>query len=497
MQKKFITNLALLLFLNLLVKPFWILGIDRSVQNVVGAEDYGFYFTILNFSFLFSILLDLGITNFNNRNIAQNNHLLNKHFSGLVGLKIIIAALYLLVTFTVGYFIGYNSTQFKMLLWISFNQFLLSFLLYLRSNISGLLLFKTDSFLSILDKLLMILFCSILLWGNVTENAFQIEWFVYAQTAAYLISVIIASAIVIRKASFTKLNWNRAFLMMILKKSFPFALLVLVMRFNYKIDSVMIERLIPGNEGDRQVGIYAMAYRLLDASHMFAFLFAGLLLPIFSNMLKHKEPIEKMVQLSLTLLIIISSILAIGSFFYNHEIINLLYTQHFDENTALFQERLEEASIILQILMFSFIAISSSYVFGTLLTANNNMKHMNIIAIISMVLGVALNLVMIPKLQATGAAYASLASMFSGVIMQIIAAKIIFRFNFNYKYIGKLTLFIGGVFVFNFLSKKLSWDWMVNFMIMATASVLLAFVLRFLNLKELYYQLKPTKDEPQ
>ncbi len=35
MQKKFITNLALLLLLNLLIRPFWILGIDRAVQNAV------------------------------------------------------------------------------------------------------------------------------------------------------------------------------------------------------------------------------------------------------------------------------------------------------------------------------------------------------------------------------------------------------------------------------------------------------------------------------
>ena len=69
MQKKFVTNLALLLFLNLLIKPFWILGIDRSVQNSVGAADYGMYFALFNFSFLLNIILDFGITNFNNKNI--------------------------------------------------------------------------------------------------------------------------------------------------------------------------------------------------------------------------------------------------------------------------------------------------------------------------------------------------------------------------------------------------------------------------------------------
>ena len=38
MKRKFVINLALVLFLNLLVKPFWIFGIDRTVQNVVGAD---------------------------------------------------------------------------------------------------------------------------------------------------------------------------------------------------------------------------------------------------------------------------------------------------------------------------------------------------------------------------------------------------------------------------------------------------------------------------
>ena len=41
MQKKFFTNLTLLILLNLLVKPFAIFGIDLTIQNRVGAENYG------------------------------------------------------------------------------------------------------------------------------------------------------------------------------------------------------------------------------------------------------------------------------------------------------------------------------------------------------------------------------------------------------------------------------------------------------------------------
>ncbi|NTV84305.1 MAG: polysaccharide biosynthesis protein, partial [Bacteroidales bacterium] len=168
MQKKFLVNLALLLLLNFLIKPFWIFGIDRTVQNTVGLSDYGFYFTIFNFAFLFYILLDAGITNFNNRNIAQHVHLLNKHFSSMVILKFMLCAVYVAVTFIVALIIGYKGQQLVLLAWIGFNHFLLSFILYLRSNISGMLMFFTDSLLSVLDRALMIVICAVLLWGGIT-----------------------------------------------------------------------------------------------------------------------------------------------------------------------------------------------------------------------------------------------------------------------------------------------------------------------------------------
>ena len=77
MNRKFVTNLALLLLLNLLIKPFWIFGIDRSVQNTVGAGEYGLYLALFNWALIFNIVLDIGITNFNKELILKN---LNEKF---------------------------------------------------------------------------------------------------------------------------------------------------------------------------------------------------------------------------------------------------------------------------------------------------------------------------------------------------------------------------------------------------------------------------------
>jgi O-antigen/teichoic acid export membrane protein len=483
MQKKFLTNLGLLLFLNLLVKPFWVLGIDRSVQNTVGSEEFGFYFSILNFSFLFNILLDLGITNFNNRNIAQNTQLLNKHFSSILILKLLLGVLYIVISFVIGMVIGYDSRQFYILAWVAFNQFLLSFILYLRSNITGLLMFKTDSMLSVLDRLLMILFCSILLWGNLTEKTFRIEWFVYAQTLAYGITVGTAMIIVIKRSAFRRLHWNKPFLIMILKKSLPFALLVLLMAQYNRMDTVIIERILPEAIGKQQAGVYAQAFRLLDAANMIAFLFAVILLPIFSRMIKLKESVENLVKLSFSMLFSISVITAVGSFFYGAQLIEWLYPIHMDELTVEYEKRLEEASLIFRVLMFGFIGISTTYVFGTLLTANGSLKQLNIVASVGVIISLTLNLTLVPGFQAIGSAFASLSAQSVTAIAQIILVILIFRFRANYRFIIELVLFSAGVAVMGYLSQMTGLSWKISLLLFISASIVLAIFLEMLDIR--------------
>ena len=120
-QKDFVFNLCLLIFLNLLVKPFWMLGVDVGVQNSVGAADYGIYFSILNFTLLFNMVLDMGTTNFNNRNIARNNQLLDKHLSSYIILRLLLGLAYFAVIFAVALLIGYRGIQLRLLFWIGLN----------------------------------------------------------------------------------------------------------------------------------------------------------------------------------------------------------------------------------------------------------------------------------------------------------------------------------------------------------------------------------------
>lgn len=419
-QKDFVFNLCLLIFLNLLVKPFWMLGVDVGVQNSVGAESYGFYFSILNFTLLFNMVLDMGTTNFNNRNIAQNNQLLDKHLSNYIILRLLLGVVYFVVIFAVALLIGYRGFQLKLLFWIGLNQFLSAFLLYLRSNISALLMFKTDSVISVTDRLLMILFCGVLLWGNITDQPFRIEWFVWCQTAAYLVTIAIALVIVLRKAHLRKLNWNTAFFLVIIKKSLPYALITLLMASYYRIDSVLLERLLPRDIAASQAGIYASAFRLLDALVMIAYLFSVILLPLFSKMLKQKEDVVPVVRTSFSFLFLFSVTAVVMLYVYREPIIRLFYPDIAESSVEVFR-----------LIIFGLIPISMNYLFGTLLTANGSMKMLNITAAIGIVINVTVNLLLIPRMQACGSAVASFCTQFTVAILQFLLALWILRIPFS------------------------------------------------------------------
>ncbi len=482
MQRKFILNLILLLFLNLLIKPFYVFFIDMNVQRVVGLSEYGIYLAIFNFTYVINIILDMGITNFNNRNIAQNSHLLGKYFPPIVMIRIMLGVLYLVVAFVLALFMHYDVRQLRLLGVLAFNQFLLSFILYLRSNISGLLHFVTDSFVSVLDRVLMILFCLIMLYTKYFQGRFSIEWFAYAQTLSYVITAIVAFLIVVKDAGFRKPKFNKALFLLILKKSFPFALLTLLMSCYNKIDTVMMKQMISGTMGSEQVGIYAHSSRVLDAMNNFSYLFAVLLLPLYSRMLKSKENVGGITKTAFGILMCFSFTISTMCMYYGFEIMDLMYDVEIDCSAKVFR-----------VLMYCFPSMSFGYVFGTLLTANGSLKHLNIISLCGLTVNVLLNVILIPRYGAVGAAYTGVITQAFVVICQIIVSKNVFHVTVDRKlmnYIISSLAFLVLIFIAGFCITKLGISWYVKCLVHLFVGVIIAIIFRVFDVRELIQLVK-------
>ncbi|MGF1586867.1 MAG: oligosaccharide flippase family protein [Bacteroidales bacterium] len=472
MKRLFLTNLTLLVFLNLLIKPFWILGIDLTVQNKVGASEYGIYFSLLSFSLLLNIIQDLGISNYNNRNIARNHELLHKLLPNILVLKSLLAVAYFTISFAIAIFIGYQWFQLKLLIVLLFNQVLNSLNLYLRSNIAGLQLFRTDSLLSVTDRLLMIIFCSLLLWGNVLRSDFSIEWFVYAQTAAYFLTTLLTLSVVLNNTRLTWLNLDFITTTDMLRKSYPYAILGLLMVLYYRTDSVMLERMLP--DGRLQAGIYAQGFRILDAASMLGFLFAGILLPMFSRMLKQNVSVLQLFRFSSLLLIIpaITSAIALG--FFRTEVMDLLYRDH-----------AEESGDIFGILMLCFVFVSTSIISGTLLTARGNLRELNTIAVFSVIMNIILNLILIPRHQALGSAMASLATQIFAALFQMLAVMKIFRTKPGIVLVMQLFMLVTVLLITGSIVISLNINWVHGLLIIMVTGPVTSLLIRLLTIGEI------------
>ncbi len=473
MEKKLLSGLFWVLLLNLLIKPFWFLGIEVGVQNAVGAEQYGFYFGIFNLAYIFNILLDLGITNFNTRNIAQHPHLISKHFPYLLSIKLLLLALYMVVTFSTGLLLGYHSRQFYLLAFLSFNQFLNSFILYLRSNFEGLLLFKWDSVISILDRVIMIAICGALLWLP-QHPAFKIEYFVYAQTAAYLLTALMALTVLVSKTGFGRLRLSRPFTLAILKQSLPFALLVLLMASYNRLDPILLQKLSPTGLGDYNAGIYASAFRLLDVLTMVTYLVSVPLLPIYARLTKSPTTeLASTTRIVTSLMLVYSITAAITLASMDTQLMELLYTDHIDESATVFS-----------ILVYGIIPISMTYVFGTLLTAAGRLRQLNTFALCTLAINILINVFCIPRWGALGSAWASLVAQSFMAITQLWAAIKIFHLRPSWGYILKIVFFTLSITSCTLLTPS-DHAWWLRLTIVGIVALVLAVLLKLIDINEL------------
>ena len=153
----------------------------------------------------------------------------------------------------------------------------------------------------------------------------------------------------------------------------------------------------------------------------------------------------------------------------------LLYINHVNESAEVFSY-----------LMMCFVAISTTYIFGTLLTANGNLKQLNTMASIGMLFNIGVNLILIPIYKAQGAVWVSLFTQFFTAIAQIIMASKVLKFKTNYTLIVKIVCFFVIAFIINYLSKQVFYSpdkWIINFILAALLIGFMALSFNIISLK--------------
>lgn len=465
MRREFLLQVGFVVLVNLLIKPFYIFGIDRTIQNVVAAEQYGLFFAAFNFTYLFQILNDFGLQAFHNGQVARSGRIVGGDLVNLIRVKFLLGLVYLLLVFVVAQLLDYPSDYLMWIGMLALNHGLNSWVLFFRSGISGMGYYFRDSLLSVMDKLLLILIAGLLLWGDLGQGPFQMVWLIWAQGLSLLLTSIVAGILVFRLSGSLSAPFNWHGVRQVLVESLPYALVVFLMTAYTRIDAVMLERMLA--EGAVEAGRYAAGFRLLDAVNMLGFLFAGLLLPMFSRLLASGERPDELAATGFRVLVSGAVILAAAVSVYSQPIMAGLYVDGDGYSAQL-----------LTALIWSFPFFSGSYIYGTLLTAHRSLRAMNAVFVWGVLLNVGLNLWWIPSHKAVGAAWVTTLTQGLMFVAQYLLAHRLLRMPYDIRILLRLGMLAGLVVGLGWLLEESSWFfWELRFFLLLGMGLIFTFVL--------------------
>ena len=471
MQQVFLKGLVITLLLNLLVKPATIFGVDVVMQNELGSAAYGIYFSFLNFTFLFSMILDMGITNYMTRLIAQHPHLIRHYSNQLFTLRAVLAGIYVSWTTILFFIVDLPLQYWWILALLLLHQININSVNYVRAYTGGLMRFGLDAVLSVMERLVYLVLGSLLLYSNLVAPI-TLSWFVGIFVGASLLSLLFACIVYVSIVGFPKWKWNSVFFKAIFKQSLPYALLVILMMLYTRLDAVLLTKLHP--DGPRQVGYYVQGFRLLDACWMFGILFGSLLLPIFSRLLKEKNSVSSIMTNAFNILVGGGILMIVFTF----GMVQPLFDRLYDDATEISYQSWV-------FLAMSFVPMCFTIVFGTLLTANGNLKQLNIISGAGLVITLSLNCILIPHYGALGAAITTFSTQFVVGVLQWFLVR--YSMNERLEPLAWIKMTALAVLLGSLLAAQLWFDWPVIIWIplVLLSWTLLIFGLRIIDLKVL------------
>jgi O-antigen/teichoic acid export membrane protein len=386
----------------MLVKPVWLFFIDRQVQLVIGYEEYGKYFAILNLSYVLFFLSDVGISNMLNQRMANQ---LTVNIYGLLRIKLFLLLSYFIIFCFIGWLT--HISQWNILFYVIAIQVLTSLLIFFRNIITANQYFGVDAWLSIIDKTLMIAFCGSIIYASLGK--ISLPNFLQIQIVCTAIAVTVSFVFIVKKKLIVIEAKER--IESILTQVMPFALILLLMSVHYRLDGFLLERI--HSNGAMEAGIYASAYRLLDASNMVGYLASSFLVAFVARNIGDKEMLEDAIFNTRHVLMFCS--VAAVSFV-------IVFAQWLQQ--LLYHSNSNYHALVMQLCIATYPAYCLVHVYGSVLTGAARFKQFITVLFFSVVCNVVLNIALIPFYGALGCCIAALASQyFCGVATMATATK--------------------------------------------------------------------------
>ena len=389
-------NISLAVVLNLVIKTAWILA-NNVVQDRVDHVAFGLYLALYSLGFLFLAIADMGIVQYTTVTLATKPEMLRKLFPSLLGLKITLSIIYPFFMLAAGFILGYRGMELQTLFILCIVQGVLQINAFFRSNFQAFQQFRIDAFASILDRLVMLGIVVVLLLTHIT-----LQSYVWAYLASAVVAMVVLYAATARIHGLMKPKWERGEFRHLLRASLPFAVITVLYSINDKVDQVMLERIIGGDEGKHETGLYGGAYRWVDTAMMYLWTVLPIFFAKFAHHRNDPKQLAKLMAFGQPLAALPMIFASVFVFFHAKKLLFL-----FSHSSPSELETMEQT---MRILFIAALVNGIFAIYSTLLTSTGHERFVSRMIGVSIVLNITLNSIFIPQYGAYSCAWATVAS---------------------------------------------------------------------------------------
>ena len=373
----------------------------RLITGYLGQEGFGEYATVLAFFALFGAIGDLGLANITAREIAKPAIDESEFFGKVAALRVTASLAIILLAPLLLFWFHYTPHVKGGIVVITIALLFAQFSTLLNGVFQKRLA---------MDRVAMVEFAGKILQFTLIYLAVRFDLGFLAVVGAVLFTMFfnaVTALYLSRKFIRFHFSWDYQFWCRFMHDAWPLGLTAIVTFAYFKLDTIILSLLQPA----AHVGVYNVAYKIMENLIFFPAMLVGLILPLLSrahDVDEHqfREIAEKTAKVFIAIVLPI----VIGTLFLAPDIVAVVSGGGF-----------EMSADVLRILIFSLAGIFFGHYFNMLILVGNAQKKLLKALAVVAVVNVSLNIVLIREFSYFGAAISSavtelLVVVLSGVI---------------------------------------------------------------------------------
>lgn len=361
------------------------------VARALGAEATGAYFFALSFTTIFVVFVDIGFTPIMIRSLAQSGEGAERLLSRILGAKSLLGVLAYAVMIAALYLLGYPAETRELVYVSGITMLFDSLHLTLYGVLRTLSDLRFEAASMVGSQAITMILGTAFLFFRLPPVFLMIAF-----TVPSMLNAAFAAAILARRHGIhLRFSYDSVWLSHFARAASPFAVAAILARLYSYADSMILSKLA----GPAILGQYSIAYKVTFAFQFIPLSLTAALYPRFADAwVRDREKLVAALLQSLRYLLALAAPIAVGIAVLAEDIVRTVYTPDY-----------LPAVLPLQALIFGIIFSFPSFPLGSLLNACH--RHRTQTGIIAGVLAfnVALNLFLIPRFGALGAALSATA----------------------------------------------------------------------------------------